>query len=45
MSILTARIEVVTPASAPAGQAARWLREPPRRERRALMTLDLPTLG
>lgn len=42
LSSLTSRREVVTPASAPVGQAAA---DPPRRPVSALMTEDLPTLG
>lgn len=46
LSILTSRSEVVIPASAPVGQAEREDEEEPlRREVRALVTEDLPTLG
>ena len=45
LSSFTSRREVVMPASAPVGQAEREEEEEPRRERRVLMTEDLPTLG
>lgn len=50
LSSLTSRMVVVTPASAPTGQAVVVEErdedaEPPRREVRVLMTEDLPTLG
>ena len=45
LSSFTSRREVVTPASAPVGQAVEDEREEPRRDIRALMTEDLPTLG
>jgi len=48
LSSLTSRREVVTPASAPTGQAVDAEdrdRDRERREVRALMTEDLPTLG
>lgn len=45
LSSFTSRREVVMPASAPVGQAVEEAREEPRRDRRVLMTEDLPTLG
>ena len=45
LSSFTSRREVVMPASAPVGQAVEDEREGPRRDIRALMTEDLPTLG
>ena len=43
LSIFTSRIAVVTPASAPTGQAVLWLRL--RRDVSAFIMEDLPTLG
>lgn len=45
LSSFTSRSAVVTPASAPTGHTVDDEREEPRRDVRALMTEDLPTLG
>ncbi len=45
LSSFTSRNAVVTPASAPTGAATVLLRDDPKREVKALMTDDLPTLG